>query len=154
MRLLGLLVLLTLSAASLPALEKVPAAVTRDRATSSLDQTSTKPLVAFSLRGRRDPFMAYALMTATANTDYLSIASLVFSGLVQVQEQAVGLFRDPAGRTYSLKGGKLYGPQDKAVAGIQGRIDKDQRVALVQGERKINFTAKSTSKRLDEASPR
>lgn len=147
--------LLTLSAARpLHAVETSSAEAFRNRATSSLEQVSTKPLMLFSMRGRLDPFMAYALVTTTASTEYFSIANLTFSGVIEVQGSTTALFKDNHGQTYTVKGAGLYGPDGKRLEGVRGRVGPDKDVSLEQGEKKIVYSAKSTSKRLESARSR
>lgn len=131
------------------ALERASADAVRDSRTSALEEASLKPVMLFSMRGRHDPFMGYALLTTTAATDKLSIADLTYSGLLEVDGSAAALFRDASQRTYSLRGTSLIGPDNNAIEGIRGRITegKDRVVTLEQGERRIIFSAKSTSKR-------
>ena len=131
------------------ALERGSAAASRQSQTSALEDASLKPVMLFSMRGRHDPFMAYSLLTTTALTDQLSISDLTYSGLLEVEGSAAALFRDTSQRSYSLRGSSLIGPDNSAVAGIRGRISegKDRVVTLEQGERRIVFSAKSTSKR-------
>jgi hypothetical protein len=154
MRALALALLACALAAPLASAERSSAQAARDRPTSSSDQVSTKPLLHFSMRQRQDPFMAYALVTTTASTDFFSIANLFYSGLVQVQGAPVALFKDNAGQTYTLKGNGLHGPDNKRLAGIRGRVSAAGQVTLEQAEKKINYSTKSTSKRLDDGSPR
>jgi hypothetical protein len=141
--------LLALGAGSLEAMEKASAKTLRERPTSTLEQVSAKPLFLFSMRGRLDPFMAYALLTNTAQTDVFNISQLRFNGLVEVQGTPVALFQDNAGKAFVLKGEQLMAPDGRPVEGIRGRVGADSEVALEQGERKIKFTAKRRSKRLD-----
>lgn len=136
------------------ALEKASAQTVRERSTSSLEQVSSKPLFVFSMRGRPDPFMAYGLMTGTARVDAFSISLLRFNGLVEVQGRSVALFQDTAGKAYVLKGDRLHAPDGRLQEGVRGRIGADMQVTLEQGERRINFTAKRASKRLDGPSQR
>jgi hypothetical protein len=132
------------------AVERSSAEVSRSNRTSSLDEASIKPLLLFSMRGRQDPFMAYALMTTTAKTESLSITGLTFSGLLEVGGSVVALFRDGQGRSYSQKGSFLFGPDGAAIEGVRGSIAADKTVTLEQGERRINYSSKSDSKRLND----
>jgi hypothetical protein len=69
----------------------------------------------------------------------------------------VALFRGTGGKTYFLRGNSLFDPENKAVDGIRGSIIESAEsndVVLLQGERKLAFTAKRASKRLAETSPR
>ncbi len=135
-------------------LERVSAKAQRDKQTSSLEQVSTKPLFIFNMRGRQDPFMAYALMTVTASTEHFSIANLSFTGLLQVQGSMVALFKDHQGQTYTLKGGHLHGLDNQRLTQVRGRISADRQVALEQGEKRIVYSNQSTSKRLLDARSR
>lgn len=146
-----LIALLGLGAAA-QAAERSSAQANRERPTSNLDQVSTKPLMYFSMRERQDPFMAYSLLTTTAATDFLSIANLAYSGLIQVQGAPVALFKDNQGQTYTLKGSGLFGPDNKRLAGIRGRVSNSGQVSLEQGEKKLVYSTKITSKRLEDGS--
>lgn len=131
------------------ALERASAKTVNERPTSTLEQVSAKPLFVFSMRGRPDPFMAYALISNTAQMDFFNISMLRFNGVVEVQGRPVALFQDNSGKAFVLKGDRLYKPDNLAVDGVRGHIGADMEVALEQGERKIKFTAKRASKRLD-----
>jgi hypothetical protein len=145
--------LLALSGAA-GAEERMSAQASREKQTSTLEQVSTKPLLLFSMRGRLDPFMAYALLTTTASVEHFSIANLTYSGIVQVQDESVALFRDTQGRTYTLKGAYLHGPENQRMAGIRGRLTPAKEVSLEQGEKRIVYSTSSTSKRLQDARSR
>ena len=147
------LILLLLAAAA-PALEKASAQASRQRRTSTLEQVTTKPLILFNMRQRQDPFMAYSLVTTTASTEFFTIASLAFSGLIEMEGAQVALFRDNQDRTYTLKGSILYGPENKPLTGIRGRVTEDKKVLLEQGERRLLYSSSSTSKRLDNGRSR
>lgn len=134
------------------AAERSSAQSARDRPTSGLEQVSTKPLMTFNMRSRQDPFMAYSLVTTTASTEFLSIANLAYSGLIQVQGAPVALFKDNQGQTFTLKGAWLFGPDDKRLAGIRGRVTSSGQVSLEQGEKKLLYSTKITSKRLEDGS--
>jgi hypothetical protein len=154
---LAALLLALLAAGSAPALEKVSAQTQRERTTSDVEAVSLKPLILFSMRGRGDPFMAYPVLTVIAPVKFLDINDLVFSGTIDVDGKIVALFKGTAGKTYFLRGTSLIDPQDKVVDGIRGRIIEGQDsndVILVQGERKLSYTAKRLSKRLTATSPR
>jgi hypothetical protein len=149
----SLLLLLALSlAVPAAAVERASAKASRERPSATLDQVSIKPLLIFSMRDRPDPFMSYALLTVTASTQFFNIANLFYSGMLQVDGAKVALFKDTQGQSYSLKGAGLYGPDGQSLAGVRGRISPAGQVQLEQGEKKINYTAKSTSKRLDGGS--
>lgn len=142
------------AAAPLAAIERTSAEASRLRQTSTLDQVSVKPLLLFGMRERQDPFMAYALVTVTASTEHFNIANITFSGLVQVQDMPVALFKDNGGQTYTLKGTQLHGPDNQRMAGVRGRVTAEKDVLLEQGERKIVFSTKTTSKRLEDGRSR
>lgn len=154
LRSLAVALLALLFAAPAGAVERASAEASRERQTSSLEQVSVKPLMQFSMRGRQDPFMAYALLTTTANTTYFSAANLLFTGLVQVQGAPVALFKDNAGRAYTLKAAKLHGPDNQPLSGVRGRISSDGDVLLLQGEKRYLYSAKRMSKRLEDAPSR
>jgi len=151
---IGLAFALAILAGPLQALEKASAKTVRERPTSTLEQVSAKPLFIFSMRGRPDPFMAYALLTNTAQTLAFSIAQLRFNGLVGVQDRSVALFQDNNGKAFVLKNDRLYSPDGKVVEGVRGRVGADMVVVLEQGEKKITYTARRLSKRLDGPSQR
>jgi hypothetical protein len=140
------------AAVSLNALEKASAQMERERATSTADAVSLKPLFLFDMRGRNDPFMAYPLLTnAVAAGVSFDINDLVFAGMIEVDGKSVALFTEQGGKTYLLRGNSLYDPQDKVVDGIRGNIvesDTNNDVVLVQGEHKLHYTYKRLSKRL------
>jgi len=144
---------LALLPAAAPALEKQPASEVGSRETAPADQVSLKPVFLFGMRGRRDPFVAYAAMTTNAKVSALNISELVFKGLMEMRGQTSALFQ--YGRlTFVLKAGSLLGVDGLPVPGIEGSVADDRhsgiRVTLVQGERKITYAAKRSSKRLDD----
>lgn len=147
------LMLMVLGAA-VGAEERLSAQASRDKQTSTLEQVSTKPLLLFGMRGRLDPFMAYAMLTTTASVEHFSIANLTYSGIVQVQDESVALFRDNQGRTFTLKGAFLHGPENQRMAGVRGRLSPEKDVSLEQGEKRIVYSSSSTSKRLQDARSR
>jgi hypothetical protein len=149
-----LLVIGLLAASQVQALERPSAQSSRARGTATLDQVSIKPLVLFNMRGRKDPFMAYVLLTTTASTEYFTIAGLAYSGLLDVEGVTVALFRDNSGNTYSLKGSFLYGPDNVPLSGVRGRILAGKKVLLEQGERRLIYSSISSSKRLDSGPSR
>jgi hypothetical protein len=135
------------------ALEKQAAAQVGSRETAPAEQVSLKPVFLFGMRGRRDPFVAYPAMTATAKVAALDISQLVFKGMLGMRGQSLSLFQ--FGRlTFVLKAGHLLGVDGQPVPGISGSVDGDGRsgirVTLVQGERKLTYAAKRSSKRLDD----
>lgn len=150
----ALTALVFLVAGPLAALEKLPAREARERPTAGLDQVTVKPLVLVNLRGRQDPFMAYALVTTTASTEHLSIANLSFTGLIQVQGALVALFKDNQGQTYTLKGGRLHGLDNQPLPGVRGRVGDGREVWLEQGSRRIQYSNHSSSKRLESGRSR
>jgi hypothetical protein len=135
------------------ALEKQAASQVDSKETAAAEQVSLKPVFMFGMRGRPDPFVAYPSMTATARVAALNITQLTFKGLLGMRGQQLALFQ--FGRlTFVLKAGNLLGVDGQQVPGIAGHVDGDQadgiRVTLVQGERKLTFSAKRSSKRLDD----
>jgi hypothetical protein len=142
-----------LGPATAQALEKQAAAQVETRETAQAEQVSLKPVFLFNMRGRPDPFVAYPAMTATAKVPALNIAQLVFKGLMEMRGQQLALFQ--FGRlTFVLKAGSLLGVDGAPVSGIGGSVDDDHgggtRVTLVQGERKLTYAARRSSKRLDD----
>jgi hypothetical protein len=121
---------------SLTALEKLGPDVTREKTTSSLDEMSLKPLYVYSERGRPDPFVAGSLLTMTAETRVFSISELVLVGFMAANNHKITLFRHKNGKTYTLRGDKLYGPENTLVNGVLGKILKERQVMLRQGEEK------------------
>jgi hypothetical protein len=146
----GLLV--SLCSAPAWALEKATAQMVRDELTSAVDAPSLKPLFVFDMRGRKDPFLAYALVTNTVGTPKtFDINGLVFSGTIEVGGQTAALFSDDTGKSYSLRGNSLFDPQDKAVPGVHGGIvesGENNEVVLTQGDSKLTFSYQPPSKRL------
>jgi hypothetical protein len=148
----ALWLLVPFCSASAWALEKASAQMVRDELTSTVDAPSLKPLFLFDMRGRKDPFLAYPLLTNSVGTPKtFDINGLVFSGTIQVGGQAAALFSDDTGKAYSLRGNSLYDPQDKAVPGVHGGIvetDENNEVVLTQGDSKLTFSYQPPSKRL------
>jgi|GEM_PF-2079720 hypothetical protein len=145
--------LLLLAPSAARAVEKQAATEVETRETAEAGQVSLKPVFLFNMRGRPDPFVAYPAMTATAKVPALNIAQLVFKGLMEMRGQQLALFQ--FGRlTYVLKAGSLLGVDGAAVPGIGGSVDAGRgdgtRVTLVQGERKLTYSARRSSKRLDD----
>jgi hypothetical protein len=144
---------LALASVKAPALEKQPADQLDSKETSAPEQVSLKPVFLFGMRGRSDPFVAYPTMTSTAKVVALNISELVFKGLLEMRGQELALFQF-ARKTFVLKAGTLLGVDGEPVPGISGSVDPDRtegiRVTLVQGERKLTFSAKRSSKRLDD----
>ena len=142
-----------LAPGALAALEKASPQAVHERRTADAEQVSLKPVFLFDMRGRKDPFVPYGLMTATAKVDGLDIREMGFGGLLQVREQRVALFT-ALGKHYTLKGGKLYGPDGAVIAGIHGRVVKqtvdDGQVLLEQGEQRLLFSDRRVSKRLED----
>lgn len=140
-------------AAQAPALEKQAATQIETKETAEADQVSLKPVFLFGMRGRPDPFVAYPTMTATAGVAELNISQLVFKGLLEMRGQELALFQFGR-KTFVLKAGRLLGVDGQPVPGIQGGVDADRhdgiRVTLVQGERKLTYASKRSSKRLDD----
>lgn len=146
----GLLV--SLCPAPVWALEKATAEMVRDELTSTVDAPSLKPLFLFDMRGRKDPFLAYPLLTNSVGTPKtFDINGLMFSGTIEVGGQTAALFSDDTGKAYSLRGNSLYDPQDKAVPGVHGGIvesGENNEVVLTQGDSKLTFSYQPPSKRL------
>jgi hypothetical protein len=138
---------------ALAALEKASPQAVHERRTADADEVSLKPVFLFDMRGRKDPFVPYGLMTATAKTEGLDIREMTFGGLLQVRDQRVALFQ-ALGKHYTLKGGLLYGPDGSQVPGIHGRVVKqgvdDGQVLLQQGEQRLIFSDRRISKRLED----
>jgi hypothetical protein len=153
----ALLAALALAAAPLRAMEKASAQMERERPTSAPDAVSLKPLALFSMRGRPDPFMAYPILTNITPVKLFDVDDLTYSGTLEVDGKVVGMFNGTGGKTYLVRGSKLYDPQNKPVDGIRCAIsehDDMNSVVLLQGERKLVFTSKRASKRLAATSPR
>jgi hypothetical protein len=145
--------ILALAPGALPALEKASPEAVHERRTADADQVSLKPVFLFDMRGRKDPFVPYALMTATAKVAGLDIREMQFGGLLQVRDQRVALFQ-ALGVHYTLKGGKLYGPDGALIPGVHGRVVKqgvdEGQVLLEQGEQHLLFSDRRVSKRLED----
>jgi len=146
----GLLV--ALCSAPARALEKASAQMVRDELTSTVDAPSLKPMFLFDMRGRKDPFLAYPLLTNSVGTPKtFDIKGLVFSGTIEVGGQTAALFSDDTGKAYSLRGNSLYDPQDRSVPGVHGGIvetAENNEVVLTQGDSKLTFSYQPPSKRL------
>ncbi len=153
MRAAAAFLMLALAPGALAALEKAPPQAVHERRTADAEQVSLKPVFLFDMRGRKDPFVPYAVMTATAKTGGLDIREMKFGGLLQVRDQRVALFL-ALGMHYTLKGGKLYGPDGALVPGVHGRVVKqgvdDGQVLLEQGEQRLLFSDRRVSKRLED----
>jgi|SRR5665213_364907 len=150
-RRLAFILLLTASAPAM-ALEMASAQMERERSTSALGSVSLKPLFLFDMRGRRDPFMAYALLTNSVPAGKaFDINELVFSGIVAVDGKTAALFSGDGGKTYFLRGASLFDPGDKVIPGVRGNFAEsgaNDEVILAQGDRKLSFSYKRLSKRL------
>ena len=153
---LALALALILAPLALPAMEMASARAVHERRTADADQVSLKPVFLFDMRGRKDPFVPYALLTATAQTGDLDVREMKFGGLLEVNGQKLALF-EALGKHYTLKGGKLFGPDGAPVEGVRGRVLKDSsgdgRALLVQGEQRMIFSDRRPSKRLDDTQP-
>ena len=157
MRRMGAILALALAASVAPrtlaALEKASPEAVHERRTADVDQVSLKPVFLFDMRGRKDPFVPYGLLTATAKVDGLDIREMTFGGLLQVRDQRVALFM-ALGKHYTLKGGALFGPDGAQIQGIRGRVvkqgDDDGQVLLEQGEQRLIFSDRRVSKRLED----
>lgn len=140
-------------AAGLLALEKPSAKAVDGRLTADADQVSLKPVFLFSMRGRRDPFVPYPLLTATAQNTALDLSQLTYKGLVEVHGEALAFFQSTDRKPYILRGSHLEAADGSTVEGIHGRVRHGAEsgdVILEQGERKLVFTFKRVSKRLDD----
>lgn len=150
------LALVALAPRALPALERASAREVHERRTADADQVSLKPVFLFDMRGRKDPFVPYALLTATAQTAGLDVREMKFGGILEVNGQKMALF-EALGKHYTLKGGSLYGPDGAPVDGVRGRVLKDGagegRALLVQGEQRMTFSDRRAAKRLDDSQP-
>lgn len=106
-----------------------------------------KPRYLFNMRGRHDPFVNVNRW-APAGSNIFNISSLDFKGMIEVDGQASALFvsiNDKA--IYTLRGSQLFGSNDKALAGVSGRILNEKEVRLRQGEMTLNFSALRAPKR-------
>lgn len=131
-------------AGALAALEKASAKVAGQRTTSNLSEISTRPLVIYAIRGRRDPFVPDLEATtdsAKANQN-LSISELKLVGFMESRGNKVALFRHQHfGTTYSLKSGQLFSPEELPLPGVSGQLESKGDVTLVQGERRVVFSS-------------
>jgi hypothetical protein len=107
-----------------------------------------KPLHLFSMRGRRDPFRDTALWSPAGAADF-NISGLMLKGFIEVDGQSIALFVSIYDRAaYTLRGGQLFGANQKAVPGVVGRIiSKGKEARLRQGELSLTFSALRESKR-------
>jgi hypothetical protein len=132
--------------AALPALERSSSDSVQAR---QVEQRVSvlKPLYLFNMRGRKDPF-ANVNSWQPAGSNIFSISGLDFKGLMEVDGQSSALFvsvNDKA--VFTLRGSRLFGSNDKAVAGVSGRIMNEKEVRLRQGEITLNFSALRAPKR-------
>jgi hypothetical protein len=152
MRSLTVALLLALPGA-VAALEKASPQAVHERSTSDPEQVSLKPVFLFDMRGRKDPFVPYALLTATARTGALDIREMRFGGLLEVRGQQMALFA-ALDKHYVLKGGRLYGPDGTQVEGVRGRVTmhgvNEGQAQLEQGETRLTFSDRRVSKRLED----
>jgi hypothetical protein len=110
------------------------------RETSEIREFSIKPLVVYSARGRRDPFVAPLVSSITADNSTLRITELRLTGVLRTDHQSVAMFGTWSGReaTYTLRSGKLFGPDGLAVPNISGKILNGS-VVLKQGNESLSF---------------
>jgi hypothetical protein len=110
-------------------------------AVPSDDESLFAPTAAFQAKGRRDPFvqppagMLHNVMTR------VDITVLRLTGVIQHPQRSVALFATTTGPRfgYLLKGGKLYGENQRPVPGVTGQVlDRDQAV-LTQGDKRMVY---------------
>lgn len=138
-------------AAPLGALETSSPDLARGNRLGAPGEPTLKPLFLFSMRGRRDPFVPYARLGVPA-TDGGDIDGLQFAGTLGVGGSRVALFMDSVGKTYTLRGGRLYDPEDRPVAGVRGALapkGAPYKATLSEGEHTLSFSDNRPSKRLD-----
>jgi hypothetical protein len=140
------LLVLTLLAAGLGALER---SSPEGEASGPVDRrpSTLRPLVVFNMRGRRDPFATTTLWDP-AGAGPVSISDLQLKGVIQVGGQMTALFVDSSDRaSFTLRGSRLFGANDKPLAGVSGRFTGPKEVRLQQGELSLNFSALRAPKR-------
>lgn len=134
----GLLALLG-AAATLAAVESTLRDLHRE--TSEIREFSNKPLVVYTSRGRRDPFVAPLVASLNSDHSALKITELRLVGVMRSGSQTVAMFGTWSGRevALALRGGKLYGPDDQPIPNITGKIVNGS-VILRQGNESLTFT--------------
>lgn len=134
---LGLAVLWPVAASSLESTGQA-----KEKETSELREFSVKPLKVYSARGRRDPFMLPMLEPPATELEDVSLADLYFAGLFIVKDHKVAMFRKTTGRgmTLTLRGGYLYGFENKRLPNFKGKIVNNYTVVLRKGEENITYT--------------
>ena len=81
-----------------------------------------QPLYLFNMRGRRDPFVN-VLGWSSDGSGIFNISALQFKGVIEVDGQTSALFVATTDRAaYTLRGSRLFGSNDKPVAGVSGRF--------------------------------
>jgi len=139
-RCLAILVL-TFWASSAWAVEQT-ASSTKERVTSDSRDLSFKPLVAYSARGRKDPFLAPQFRRLQQDPASVLIRQIGLVGLVQSGRHNTAMFQQAGGSrpTLVLKGGKLYYDRTHCIEGVAGSILDSRRVFLKQGDECITYT--------------
>jgi hypothetical protein len=133
---------LALSAAA-PAMEKASPEDRRRRQTSTLEEYSARPLYLFSLRGRPDPFVIFPYRQAAIKAPAKpSITELALTGYIGSGSEAVALFVHRLSRTnYTLRGSRLFTPDNKVVEDVRGKVLPNREVSLQQGDKSLVFSS-------------
>jgi hypothetical protein len=139
----GVILALSLLAAPLFAAEKPAPEVSRQRATSRPSEISNRPLFIYTVRGRFDPFLPGDLQKrkVEVNSRNVDISDLILAGFTEIDGLTTALFKHRNSlRTFSLKSGRLFSPDNTQITDIQGRVASDRRVTLRQGDRQLVFS--------------
>ena len=125
------------------ALEKASPEDRRRRQTSTLEEYSTRPLYLFSLRGRQDPFVPFSYQQGAKKGPVKpAITELALTGFIGSGAEVVALFVHRLSRTnYTLRGSRLFTPENKVVEDIRGKVLSNRDVSLQQGDKSLVFSA-------------
>jgi hypothetical protein len=128
-------------AAALGAMEKAGSDL-KDSVTSDDRALSVKPQMAYSARGRKDPFLAPQFRHLQQDPASVLIRQITLVGMVQSGQTQSAMFRQGGGAlpTLTFRGGHLYYDRTHTVTGVTGRILDSRRVVLKQDEDRITYT--------------
>ncbi len=128
-------------AAALGAMEKAGSDL-RESVTSDDRALSVKPQMAYSARGRKDPFLAPRYRRLQQDPATVLIRQIALVGMVQSGLHQTAMFVQNGGvlPTLVFKGGRLYYDRTHTVSGVTGRILDSRRVVLRQDEDRITYT--------------
>jgi len=105
------------------------------------DELEVKPLYIFQNKADRDPFEPRGKKQAVPPIAEVDITTFRLLGITESGGVKAALFRSKSGNPfgYIFIGTKLYGDNDKVVAGVDGEIKNDEEVILVQGDKEVLF---------------